>query len=106
MTFTPTPGFERVVAATPGVVDALRRAGKHIEKEAVRLAPRTPTLPQDRRRHYADMFDTQAGIDAGQAHATVNNRHFIALFVEFGTTHTPAHATLRRALDAAAGKPL
>lgn len=88
------------------MVDVCRQAGKHIQREAERLAPRDPALPADRRRHYADMFDTQAGIDGGQAHATVNNRHFIALFVEFGTARTPPRAVLRRALDTSQGRAL
>lgn len=99
-------GYERHLASTPAMVAALRQAGEHIQKEAERIAPRDPALPPDRRRHYAEMFDTQAGIDNGQAHATVNNRHFIALFVEFGTVRTPPRAVLRRALDASQSRAL
>lgn len=104
--FVPVAGLEQVVGSMPGTVAALRKAGERIEKEAVRFAPKRGTLPKGRRRHYADMFDTQAGIDGGQARATVNNRHFTALFVEFGTVNNPAYAPLRRALDAAGGKAL
>lgn len=101
-----TPGYERQLAASPAMFAALRRAGQHIQDQAERLAPREATLPQDRHRHYADMFDTQVGIDGGEAHAAVNNRHFIALFVEFGTARTPPRAVLRRALDSSAGRAL
>lgn len=105
-TFELTPGIEHILAGTPGMVVACRKAGQHIQKQAERIAPRESGLPPDRRRHYADMFDTQSGIDRGEAHATVNNRHFIALFVEFGTVDTPPRAVMRRALDASAGKAL
>jgi hypothetical protein len=101
-----TAGYQRALVRTPAMVAACRKAGEHIQEQAERLAPRDPGLPKDRRRHYADMFDTQAGLDQGAARATVNNRHFIALFVEFGTGHSPAYATLRRALDSSAGKAL
>ena len=101
-----TPGYERALARTPTMVAALRKAGQHIQGQAERLAPRDPALPKDRKRHYADMFDTQAWADQISARATVNNRHFIALLIEFGTVHTPANATLRRALDSSAGKAL
>lgn len=104
--FQPAPNLEQLVGTLPGTVKALRAAGERIEKEAVRFAPKRGSLPKGRRRHYADMFDTQAGIEAGQARATVNNRHFTALFVEFGTLNNPAYAPLRRALDAATGKAL
>lgn len=101
-----TPGADRALARTPEMVATCRKAGEYVQGQAERLAPRDPGLPADRERHYADMFDTQAGLDQGGAHATVNNRHFIALFVEFGTVHSPAHAVLRRALDQSAGKAL
>lgn len=101
-----TPGYERTLTRSPEMVGALRKAGEYIQGQAERLAPRDPGLPKDRRRHYADMFDTQAGIDQDGARATVNNRHFIALFIEFGTVHSPTYATLRRALDTSAGKAL
>lgn len=101
-----TPGYERNLVRSPEMVAACRKAGEHIQGQAERLAPRDPGLPKDRRRHYADMFDTQAGLDKGQARATVNNRHFIALFVEFGTARTPAYAVLRQALDSSQGKAL
>lgn len=104
--FQLTPGADRLLARTPEMVAACRTAGEHIQGQAERLAPRDPGLPKDRQRHYADMFDTQAGVDQDSAHATVNNRHFVALFVEFGTVHNPPHATLRRALDSSAGKAL
>lgn len=105
-TFQLTAGIERILARQPGMVAACRQAGEHVQKEAERAAPRESGLPPDRRRHYADMFDTQAGIDSHGARATVNNRHFIALFVEFGTARTPPRAVLRRALDASFGKAL
>lgn len=101
-----TAGYEQAFARGPEMVAACRRAGEHIQGQAERLAPKDPGLPKDRRRHYADMFDTQAGVDRAGARATVNNRHFIALFVEFGTVHSPAHATLRRALDSSTGRAL
>lgn len=99
-------GYEQALVRSPEMVAACRQAGEHIQKEAERVAPREAGLPPDRRRHYADMFDTQAGIDSRGARATVNNRHFIALFVEFGTARTPPRAVLRRALDASFGKAL
>lgn len=105
-TFRLTPGTDRLLARAPEMVVACRKAGEYVQDQAERIAPRDPGLPKDRQRHYADMFDTQAGLDVTGAHATVNNRHFIALFVEFGTVHTPPHATLRRALDDSAGKAL
>jgi hypothetical protein len=101
-----TPGYEQALARTPAMVELLRKAGEHVQDQAERLAPRDPGLPRDRQRHYADMFDTQAGLDRGTARATVNNRHFIALFVEFGTVHNPPLAVLRRALDASQGRAL
>ncbi len=99
-------GYERALVRSVEMVAACRRAGAHIQKEAEQGAPREASLPEDRRRHYADMFDTQAGLDNQGARATVNNRHFIALFVEFGTARTPPRAVLRRALDASTGRAL
>jgi len=101
--FVPHPALHQLVGRLPGVVETLRQAGEWIEKEAVRRSPKRGTLPEGRRRHYADMFGTSAGVEAGQARATVSNYHFTALFIEFGTVNMPAYAPLRRALDAAAG---
>ena len=88
----------------PEMLRGLRMVGEAIQGEAERIAPREASLPTSRQRHYADMFDTQAGFDSRGALATVNNRHFIALFVEFGTIHSPPRAVLRRALDGSRGR--
>lgn len=99
-------GFEKDLMRQPEMLAGLRRAGRHIQAEAERIAPRLGSLPEGRERFYADMFDTTVGIDSEGAVAAVNNRHFIALFVEFGTAHNRPHAVLRRALDASRGKAL
>lgn len=97
----PRPGHEADLMRQPAMLKGLRKIGQRIQDEAEGAAPRRGSLPTDRERHYADMFDTQVGLDSHGAFVVVNNRHFIALFVEFGTMHSPPHAVLRRALDSA-----
>lgn len=104
--FAPRPGFERGLSRQPEMVAGLRLAGSRIQSAAEASAPRRGALPTGRRRHYADMFDTQAGLDEKGAVATVNNRHFTAVLIEFGSVNNPAYAPLRRAVDAMRGKAL
>lgn len=105
MTFVYRTGCEQDLMRHPDMVRGLARAGRAVQTEAERTAPRLASLPKDRERFYADMFDTTAGHDSrGRAMAAVNNRHFIALWVEFGTVHNKPHAVLRRALDTTRGR--
>ena len=51
--------------------------------------------------HYKDSIETSTGVSRGTAAAYVLSKDFKALWIEFGTEDTPAHAPLRRGCDAA-----
>jgi hypothetical protein len=77
-----------------------RRAEK-VMAAAQAAAPYDPTSTT----HYRDAFHIQLNDRGGNHHdravASVVNDDAAAFFIEFGTSKTPQHRTLRNALDAA-----
>lgn len=80
----------------------MRRRAEKMLAAAVADAPYDPTDKDG--DHYRDHFSVESGVRQGKtrrAYGRVTNDHVAALSIEFGTSDTPAHHTLTRALDAA-----
>lgn len=102
-----TPGYELALEHQPEMLRGLERAADHVAEQARRYAPRRHTLPEGRKKHYADMLDGVAGYDTrGHAVGRVLALHFTSLWVELGTVHNEPAAPLRRGLDASQGRAL
>jgi hypothetical protein len=86
------------------IADMERRANA-VKAEAIATAP-VATTGQHRGR-YAESFEVTSGVREGKktrrAYGRVTNWAPEAVIVEFGNKNTPRHATLRRALESAAG---
>ena len=92
MKFVPNPAGIEALAATAAMEEAMREKAENVLKVAQGIAPVETGA-------YRDSLHVESGIDGGKAHATVGDDVRYGAYVEFGTSDTPAHATLRRALE-------
>jgi hypothetical protein len=76
----------------------------HVRAEAV--AERARAIAPKRSGHYSRSFRVSSGVREGKtrrAYGRVTNTASYAIEIEYGTENTPAHRTLRTALDVVKG---
>lgn len=98
MTFKPSyEGIGQMLRSGHMAARMLKRAEK-VEARAAATAPRSGDT---RDKPYADRFSAGVRHRTDRVVGVVTNDHPAAIPIEYGTSTTPKHRTLGRALDAA-----
>jgi hypothetical protein len=98
--FVPTPGLDRSLERSPGIVAAVAKATVAVSEEAKRAA-----APVSHR--FQEGLSMDVGTDAaGRLVGRVIANWEFSLFVEYGNAHQTPRPVLRQALDASRGKAL
>lgn len=94
--FVPNPPGIRALAYTPLMGAAMKRWADYIAEIARSVAPWGP----GHGGHYAEMIESEELLGGEGAGARVVARKFTSVWIEFGTSDTPAFGTLRTSVDA------
>lgn len=93
------PLFKREVEASPQMVAMLDEIAAHKAEKARSIAPVGDPENDPHPGRFRDSIDHDAGIEDGRARGRVLSTDPDFKYIEFGTEHSPAHATLRRCLE-------
>ncbi len=86
------PRIIPAIATHPVVIAQLKIKADTVAERARAIAP-------VRKGDYRDGIKSESGIVDGMGVGRVNANDFKSIWIEAGTTDTPTHAVLRRALD-------
>jgi hypothetical protein len=94
--FVPNLRALPILARTPAMGRAMLARAEEVRDVAEEIAP----YGEGEGGHYRDQLTADPMVSPLGAGARVNARKFTSIFIEFGTSDTPAFATLRNAATA------
>jgi hypothetical protein len=99
MTFVANPAFEAELVRSPEMVHALKQIADRKAAKARSIAPVGNPDEDPHPGQFRDSIESDAGIENGKAIGRLLSTDPDFVVKEFGSEDTPAHATLRRAVE-------